>query len=451
MSDVILFTDVNGCFGFGRYAGTYRIATELRNMNLKVQTIDFCMSFTVQEILEIIKKYITKKTKMVGISSTFLVTSNNNIVDRVNMGIANTKSTSVGWNKEEFNLISNYIKKINSEIKIVVGGSKIKYDVPNVDFWVAGEGENFIRKMFLNNNTFNFNTSKIEWNESDYIFKNEHLPIEIARGCIFKCSFCSYNLNGKKQNDYVKSTDVVREELISNYQKYGTTGYMFCDDTYNDTVSKVKKYYKMLSNLPFEIEFSTYMRLDLIASKPETIDMLYDSGCRSVFFGIETFNKEAGKNIGKGMDSNKIKDTLYTLKERWPETVIGAGFIAGLPHETEKSLDDTIAWLKEKDCPIDSPSLQVLSVGKNSSIGNNPFNFGIEITNYGWKSKWTNSNRMKKIVENTNFPILNNFTFYNRIKNLNIDKKHIKNKNYEKINEKYNILFEQYKKLILKN
>jgi radical SAM superfamily enzyme YgiQ (UPF0313 family) len=28
------------------------------------------------------------------------------------------------------------------------------------------------------------------------------LPIEIARGCIFKCKFCSYPLNGKQNLDF---------------------------------------------------------------------------------------------------------------------------------------------------------------------------------------------------------------------------------------------------------
>ena len=448
MSDVILFTDVNGCFGFGRYAGTYRIATELRDIGLDVQTVDFCMSFTIDEILEILLKYMNSKTQMIGISSTFLVTPDCSVNNRMNMGIMNSQSTSVGWSADDFDIITRSIKAINSNCKIVIGGAKIRYDMKNVDYWVTGEGENFVRKMFGVNKKFDFTNSIIKWHESDHVFKSEHLPIEIARGCIFKCSFCSYNLTGKKRGEYVKSPNTVKEELLRNYDNYGTTGYMFCDDTYNDTVSKVKGYHDMIRSLPFDIDFSTYMRLDLIASKPETIDLLYDSGCRSVFFGIETFNHQAGKNIGKGMNPNKIKDTLYLLRERWPDTVISAGFIAGLPYETEESLHETIDWLKKKDCPIDSPSLQVLSVGKKSKIGNNPFEFGIELTDYGWKSKWTDSKRMKEIVESTNFPIINNFTFYNRIKNLGLKKKYMTTSDFDVINKNYKKLFNNYKEKI---
>ncbi len=444
MSDVILFTDVNGCFGFGRYAGTYRIATELRDIGLDVQTVDFCMSFTIEEILEILLKYMNKNTKMVGISSTFLVTPNQNPRDRINMGIMNSESTSIGWTEKEFDIISRSIKAINQNCKIVIGGAKIKYDMKNVDHWIVGEGENFIRNLFGRKDKFYFKDSTIKWHESDHIFKSEHLPIEIARGCIFKCSFCSYNLIGKKRGEYVKSPDIIKKELLENYKNYKTTGYMFCDDTYNDTVEKVSSYHKMIKSLPFDIDFSTYMRLDLIASKPETIDILYDSGCRSVFFGIETFNHKAGKHIGKGMHPDKIKDTLYLLKEKWPKTIISAGFIGGLPYESEESLYETIDWLKKEDCPIDSPSLQVLSVGEKSKIGSNPFEYGIELTDYGWKSKWSNSKRIKSIIESTNFPMINNFTFYNRIKNLGISKN-----NFDQIESKYKNLFNQYKENLL--
>lgn len=450
MSDVILFTDVNGSHGFGRYAGPYRIATEIRQMGYSVQTIDFCMQFSIEEIQELLKKYMTSNTKIVGISSTFLVTQQSLLThNRLQTSETFNKSTSVGWTVEQFNTIVSTVKSINSNSVIMVGGSKsLRRDLDNVDIWVDGEGENFIRKYFGYNDRFNFNTSTIDWHESDYIFEGEHLPIEIARGCIFKCSFCSYNLTGKKMWDYVKNTDTVKKELMTNWFNYGTTGYMFSDDTYNDSVEKVESYHKMLTSLPFEMDFSAYMRLDLIAAKPHTIDLLYESGCRSVFFGVETFNQTAGKHIGKGMDPNKQKDTLYQIKEKWPDAVISAGFIAGLPYETEESLLETIEWLSRDDCPIDAPSVQVLKIGPKSKIGSDPFSYGIERTEDGWVSNWTTSKRMEKIVDNLSFSVINNFTFYNRIKNLNLHKKQVTNNDMNSINNLYQILFESYKKKI---
>ena len=49
MAEVLIFTDINGLVGFGRYAGAYRIATELRNNGFTVQVIEFFASLNEKE------------------------------------------------------------------------------------------------------------------------------------------------------------------------------------------------------------------------------------------------------------------------------------------------------------------------------------------------------------------------------------------------------------------
>ncbi len=46
--DVIIFTDV-AVHGFGRYAGTYRIASELRSHGYIVQVVDFFTEYTTND------------------------------------------------------------------------------------------------------------------------------------------------------------------------------------------------------------------------------------------------------------------------------------------------------------------------------------------------------------------------------------------------------------------
>ena len=87
----------------------------------------------------------------------------------------------------------------------------------------------------------NYTTSRILYEDNDLIFPGEILPIELARGCIFKCSFCSYNLIGKKVWEFNRAPELVASDLIDAYNKFGSTGFMFCDDTYNDSVDKVER------------------------------------------------------------------------------------------------------------------------------------------------------------------------------------------------------------------
>ena len=53
MAGIVLFTEVyHG--GFGRYAGTYMVATEVRDAGYDVQVMDFFTQWTTKELTKII-------------------------------------------------------------------------------------------------------------------------------------------------------------------------------------------------------------------------------------------------------------------------------------------------------------------------------------------------------------------------------------------------------------
>ena len=414
----IIFTDVNGSIGLGRAAGAYRIASDFRLKNEKVKVVDFFTFFNLNEIKNIILKYRTKDTTWIGFSSTFMAPKNFDAFEsRIKIRSELAKATSIGIEKQEAEELFSYIRTLG--MQIVIGGMKIKNEFKNVKYIYGPAEDKFI-------NDFNFNTSKILWDDSDYIFEEEHLPIEIARGCIFKCSFCSYPLNGKKLWDFCKSPKVLKEEMMRNYINYGTEGYMFSDDTYNDSTEKIRKLKNMFKTLPFDLEFSSYARADLIISKPESWDILAESGLKSVFFGIESFNHKSAKTIGKGMDPNKIKDGLQWMKEKHPDILISCGFIAGLPHETQDTLNATVDWL-DKTNSIDSYSFQVLSISSKSKIGIDPNKYGYSFNNMGWYNDNMTESQATDIAIRSMNNTINSFTFYNRLRNLDYTYDQIKN------------------------
>ena len=205
--------------------------------------------------------------------------------------------------------------------------------------------------------------------------------------------------------------------MMRNYIDYGTEGYMFSDDTYNDSPDKIKALHEAYKKLPFDLEFSTYARLDLIVSKPETLPILMESGMKSVFFGIESFNHQSAKAVGKGMHPDKIKKALIDIKREYPKLIISTGFISGLPHETKESLSDTLDWLEEGH--VDSYSFQVLSISEKSKIGINPKQHGYKFDSNG---KWYNDHmthaEATDIASRSKNNALSSFTFYNRLRNL---------------------------------
>jgi len=446
--DTIIFTDCNGVPGFGRYAGAYKVATEIRNTGYSCQVIDFFAHFTLEESKQLIDKFITKDTLIVGFATTLFSRATEDeaspdLRKRLRLSNIATFPHSNPWMME----FLNYIKTKNSNCKIVIGGAKAPHyngRLP-VDYYVLGEADNSIiallnclknnkkieNKIYSNTNYRydKFKTSKILFHVSDHIFDNEHLPIEIARGCAFNCKFCNYDK--KNTGDNVKLAETIKEEMLLNYSNWGTTGYMFTDDLYNDSIHKVRSLHETFTSLPFQIEWSSYARLDLMWRWREMRELLQESGARSLQFGIETFNHKAGKHVGKGLHPDKQKELLYFLKEKYKNDVLlGASFIIGLPGETEESLNETFDWLTAPDCPLDSFVFQKLYIPKCDKTLEDIIDYSTfsKETNETWLSKEITSEQADELL--TNFTTnekcktktyLSSFQFYSRMRNLGYD------------------------------
>lgn len=52
------------------------------------------------------------------------------------------------------------------------------------------------------------------WHPRDCVQPGEALPLEMARGCIFKCKFCRYPFIGKSKNDFSRRIELVRDESL---------------------------------------------------------------------------------------------------------------------------------------------------------------------------------------------------------------------------------------------
>lgn len=456
----IIFTDMAGYHGFGRAAGAYRIASEWRQRGMEVKVIDCFNSYSLPQLKEIIIKYKTEDTEFVGFSQTFL----NNIEDnsiwdkekqklkhRIVISEGKDEQTETALSRYDQDDLFSYIKKLG--LKIILGGftmAQTPYKDPDIDY-IRGPCE---EKFFPE---FEFTQSQIHFNESDHIFEGEDLPIEIARGCIFKCKFCFYHLNGKKLWDFVKPPELLREEMMRNYINHGTTGYMFADDTYNDSPEKIESLMKMYKTLPFDMRFSTYARLDLMIAKPETQEMMIESGLKSVFFGIETFNHEAGKLIGKGMDPDKVKRGLIDFREKYPDVLVYVSLIGGLPGETLDEMEESYRFLTE--------DAKVHNIGWSPLFINSGSEMSINAEKYGYKKGGNNHRHWTRKDGLTYLDTFDwvlekrrlfqghpaGFTLYNRIHNMGYTHDEIMNLSWEKDGDELFEKTDQFRQKYMRN
>lgn len=436
--DVVFFTDVLE-LGVSRYTAPYRLATELREKNHSCQVIDFISAYNDIEIQSLLDKFINKSTVLLAFTNTFIYTTYTATKSLTGRNQKHFLDDSIfGDLRAKIEYICFKAKEINPNLKVAMGGSTSNIvDLNCVDYWCTGMGDvslpsivyslknnlPVMRKKLGNNSVminsnddypFNeFNHSKIIWTNQDAVQPDEWLPIEISRGCRFRCSFCYFPLNGKTSKDYLKNPQVLKEELIKNHKDYGISSYVFSDDLYNDSIEKVQMYHEVFTSLPFKISWVSYGRLDLIYAHPEMRELLLESGCKSLYLGIETFNKKAGGKVGKGLGKQKIIKTLKYLNETWKGKInLGAGFIVGLPTETQESLDDTFKWLMSKENTLDFFIFYPLHIQKENTndtyqakMSKDPTKFGYTLESGdidGWESKEMSHNEAQKISSKYN-------------------------------------------------
>lgn len=383
--DAVIFTDVVDTVTIYKAIGAYKIANTLRQQGYTCLVVDHLHSFTLEEAKQVIDNNVSNETLFVGFSNTFMP----GLVDY------------------ETELVS-YIKSVNPKCKIVLGGTKATANLnnKNIDYSIISYGESSIVKLAnhlkndsplnaykniygvtvidgRNNDDYDFVNSKFEWTTLD-VGGAKVLPIEIARGCIFKCKFCSYPLNGKQNLDFIRHSDNLYEELQSSYDKYGVRDFYILDDTFNDNEYKLNILHDTIKRLNFTPSFWAYTRLDLIAQNNGLIDKLYDIGLRGAYFGIETLNKRTGLIIGKGFDRAKQIKTIEQIRNRYSNTLMMHGsFILGLPEEPIASMQQTFNQLIDGNIPLHSFIFHGLNLYKNESV---PFNseLGKNYTQYGY-------------------------------------------------------------------
>lgn len=445
--DIILLADTSVYPNWTRGYGAHRIASHLRNNGFTVLVIDFSLALTFDIWKQICSKAVGSNTRMIGFSTTWWPYRK---PFQENKGI-NTAVNMADWGTDEFkkefedkdtltydavrgnmNRWIDVVKEINSKVKVVVGGSKIDWyrDFP-ADNFIDGLAETQILdylndKMRIwptvirhdttaNSRDWGWTTSSTMYTEYDQIRDKEILTLEIARGCRFKCAFCSFPLIGQKDAaSYTKTEETIYNELMDNYTKWGATEYWIADDTFNDSLDKMKMFLRVTERLPFKLKFRAYIRLDIIAKQPEQIQMLYDMGLKSCWIGIETFHPQAAKIIGKGMNADKRKQTLYDIQKVWGNDVaISAGYIIGLPEEDETFLREQLDWFMEDNNPVNhNPNFLPLIINPPgafeyhpmSDIDRHPEKYGYSIPdmskhNYWVKNDSTDINTLEKAYE----------------------------------------------------
>jgi len=166
------------------------------------------------------------------------------------------------------------------------------------------------------------------------------IPVISSRGCPFTCSFCaSADFWGRKYR-MRSAENVVKEILLSGWKQF-----MFEDD--NFTLNR-KRAIDVCSLLREKGGFSWQC-----ASRAETLAddelcwNLKSAGCHTVWLGVESFSQMSLDRCGKRTTVGKMVAGIKTAHRYQLDTM--SQFIAGLPDDTEKDIDETCRVIRTEN------------------------------------------------------------------------------------------------------
>jgi len=369
----------------------HRVATFLRMNDWDAEVVDFTAFWQLEELQEFVRSRTTNKTVMFCFGTAFLNP----------------------WSPYLNEFIS-WLKKEYPSIPVVVGGNNaLVTPAENVDYWVDSYGENAVLALcqhligtlgapLLTDSAF-FGSKKVirglhhypsapldtyivDYEARDFMSPYDCPQIETARGCMFECSYCNFPIIGQAK-DVSVSKEEFKRQMQTGYEKWGIKNWRVMDETFNDRPEKLQKYADAVDELGYNPWICGFARGDLVVKHREHWDTYIRLGFLGHSMGIETFNREAGRLVRKGMDPDKIKTGLldfqsYTDIHAPKHYRANIQMICGIPGETEESWNESLTWLNTY-WTRQSASAHILEIGDYDETLTNQSRFTKELVDNG--------------------------------------------------------------------
>ena len=208
----------------------------------------------------------------------------------------------------------------------------------------------------------------LKHSENKYITTN---TIQIGRGCMHKCKFCSVTkfFDGKYK---ARPLGAVIEHLKSLPKII-----MIIDDNIIADKQYASELFKAM--IPLKKKWVSQCSIE-IADDPELLSLAKKSGCMGLFIGIETISEKNLTSVDKGFNkSNTLKQRIRTIQNAG--IGVQGGMIVGLDSDDTDAFERTLAFLQEMS--IDAIQLSILTPNPGTPLFEEYKNAG-RIFDFDW-------------------------------------------------------------------
>lgn len=163
------------------------------------------------------------------------------------------------------------------------------------------------------------------------------IPIMTTRGCPYNCDFCCVtDLFGKK----IRHIPI--ENVVRDIKESGAKNFMFLDDNIIGNPKYAKELFKAIK--PLKIKWVGQSSVSLLVKDTELMKLAAESGCKALFFGIESVSEEQTKKMRKAF--KEIKELERAFKDiKKMGILIHASMVFGFDDDTKETFDNTVRFL----------------------------------------------------------------------------------------------------------
>jgi len=160
--------------------------------------------------------------------------------------------------------------------------------------------------------------------------------IAFSRGCPYRCTFCDVSPLWDRRHTR-RSGESVIEEMRYLKDRFGKTDFEFTDETFVLKRAEVLKLCSKMRERGLGVKWACTGRVNLVDR--ELLAEMARSGCRGLFYGIESGSDAVLERIRKDFTAREAVDAVRATVEYIRPV---ASFIWGFPFETEADLARTI-------------------------------------------------------------------------------------------------------------
>lgn len=210
---------------------------------------------------------------------------------------------------------------------------------------------------------------------SEYWGAEPHITLAVSVGCYHgKCAFC-----GMQSPYRCNSPEQAIQRMMSFQEKIGVS-VLSLEGGEVVTPKMLKAMAQGLKQQRSNLTWHAIARFENELTRP-ILEHLYEGGCRSIFFGLESASHEVLQRMGKRIQLHTVERILRDCAEIGLASIVGVFF--GFPGETDQDALLTLDFIERHSDKISYCAAETFQCLRNSPIGRTPETYGIEIVSPG--------------------------------------------------------------------